>query len=74
MFVSSRQPKNINVMIFTLAVSNNRVKHLVKELGDNVKIIRVGDETTILDVTINTDMDALSLFHAGIYSGLNIQL
>ena len=61
-------------MIFTLAISNNRVKHLVKELGDNVKIIRVGDETTILDVTINTDMDALSLFHAGIYSGLNIQL
>ena len=61
-------------MIFTLAVSNNRVKHLVKELGDNVKIIRVGDETTILDVTINNDMDALSLFHAGIYSGLNIQL
>lgn len=61
-------------MIFTLAVSNSRVKHLVKELGDNVKIIRVGDETTILDVTINTDMDALSLFHAGVYSGLNIQL
>jgi hypothetical protein len=61
-------------MIFTLAVSNNRVKHLVKELGDNVKIIRVGDETTILEVTINTDMDALSLFHAGVYSGLNIQL
>jgi hypothetical protein len=61
-------------MIFTLAISNNRVKHLVKELGDNVKIIRVGDETTILDVTINTDMDALSLFHAGVYSGLNIQL
>lgn len=61
-------------MIFTLAVSNNRVKHLVKELGDNVKIIRVGDETTILEVTINTVMDALSLFHAGVYSGLNIQL
>ena len=61
-------------MIFTLAVSNNRVKYLVKELGDNVKIIRVGDETTILEVTINTDMDALSLFHAGVYSGLNIQL
>ena len=61
-------------MIFTLAISNNRVKHLVKELGDNIKIIRVGDETTILDVTINTDMDALSLFHAGVYSGLNIQL
>ena len=61
-------------MIFTLAISNNRVKHLVKELGDNIKIIRVGDETTILEVTINTDMDALSLFHAGVYSGLNIQL
>ena len=59
-------------MIFTLAISNNRVKHLVKELGDNVKIIRVGDETTILDVTINTDLDALSLFHAGVYSGLNV--
>lgn len=61
-------------MIFTLPISNDRVKHLVKELGDNVKIIRVGDETTILSVTINSDMDALSLFHAGIYSGLNIQL
>jgi len=59
-------------MIFTLAVSNNRVKHLVKELGDNVKIIREGDHTTILDVTINTDLDALSLFHAGVYSGLNV--
>jgi len=61
-------------MIFKLAISNNRVKYLVKELGDNVKIIRVGDETTILEVTINGDMDALSLFHAGVYSGLNLQL
>ena len=59
-------------MIFTLAISNDRVKHLVKELGDNVKVIRVGDETTILDVTINSDMDALCLFHAGVYAGLNV--
>ena len=59
-------------MIYKLAISNDRVKYLVKELGDNIKIIRVGDETTILDVTINSDMDALSLFHAGVYSGLNV--
>jgi hypothetical protein len=59
-------------MIFTLAVSNNRVKYLIKELGDQVKIIREGDHTTILEVTINGDMDALSLFHAGVYSGLNV--
>lgn len=61
-------------MIFTLPISNDRVKYLVKELGDNVKIIRVGDNTTLLEITINTDMEALSLFHAGVYSGLNIQL
>ena len=61
-------------MIFHLPISNDRVKYLVKELGDNVKIIRVGDNTTLLGITINSDMDALSLFHAGVYSGLNIQL
>jgi hypothetical protein len=59
-------------MIFLLPISHDRVKYLIKELGDNVKIIREGDETTILEVTINNDMDALSLFHAGIYSGLNV--
>ena len=64
--------QKLKYMIYKLAISNDRVKYLVKELGDNVKIIRVGDETTILDVTINTDMDALSLFHAGVYSGLNV--
>ena len=61
-------------MIFTLAISNDRVKYLIRELGGNVKVIRVGDETTILDVTIDNDLDALSLFHAGIYSGLNIHI
>jgi hypothetical protein len=59
-------------MIYKLAISNDRVKYLVKELGDNVKVIRVGDETTILEVTISGDMDALCLFHAGVYSGLNV--
>jgi hypothetical protein len=59
-------------MIFLLPISHDRVKYLIKELGDNVKIIREGDETTILEVTINNDMDAQSLFHAGIYSGLNV--
>ena len=61
-------------MIFTLAISNDRVKYLIRELGGNVKVIRVGDETTILDITIDNDLDALSLFHAGIYSGLNIHI
>ena len=61
-------------MIYKLAISNDRVKYLVKELGNNIKVIREGDETTILEVTVNSDMDALCLFHAGVYSGLNIQL
>jgi hypothetical protein len=58
-------------MIYKLAISNDRVKYLVKELGNNIKVIREGDETTILEVTVNSDMDALCLFHAGVYSGLN---
>jgi hypothetical protein len=58
-------------MIYKLAISNDRVKYLVKELGNNIKVIREGDHTTILEVTVNSDMDALCLFHAGVYSGLN---
>jgi len=58
-------------MIYKLAISNDRVKYLVKELGNNIKVIREGDETTILEVTVNSDWDALCLFHAGVYSGLN---
>jgi hypothetical protein len=63
--------QKLKYMIYKLAISNDRVKYLVKELGNNIKVIREGDNTTILEVTVNSDMDALCLFHAGVYSGLN---
>jgi hypothetical protein len=59
-------------MTYKLSISPDRVKYILREMGDDrVKIIREGDHFTLLEITISDGFDALNLFHAGIMSGLN---
>lgn len=60
-------------MIYKLCISKNRIQYLKQQLGDNIFVtdeVRE-DNLAIVEVTINDDMDALSLFHAGIMVGRN---
>jgi hypothetical protein len=58
-------------MIYKLCISKDRVQYLKQQLGD--KVVVVGEKNSIhtVEITINDDMDALSLFHAGIMAGMN---
>jgi hypothetical protein len=58
-------------MIYKLCVTKSRIKYLTQQLGDNVVITNEGYPCYTVEVTINSDMDALCLFHAGIMAGLN---
>jgi hypothetical protein len=60
-------------MIATIVVDNNRVKPLVDQMGDKVKIIRPSfDEAyMLLEVTIDESIDVLHIFHAGIKYGMD---
>jgi hypothetical protein len=59
-------------MTYKLSISPERVKYILREMGDDrVKIIREGDHFTQVEITIRNGFDALSLFHAGVMSGLN---
>jgi hypothetical protein len=60
-------------MIYKLCISKNRIQYLIQQLGSNIFVtdeVRE-DNLAIVEVTINDDMDALSLFHAGIMAGMN---
>jgi hypothetical protein len=59
-------------MIYKLCISKDRVQYLKQQLGNNVVVVSEGENTIhTVEITINDDMDALSLFHAGIMAGMN---
>lgn len=60
-------------MIYKLCISKNRVQYLKQQLGSNIFVTDEVREDNLasVEVTINDDMDALSLFHAGIMAGIN---
>ena len=62
-------------MTYTIFVSDDRVKFIVKELGDKAKVIDNPDwKGTVVpvEVTIESASDVLNVFHAGINAGLNV--
>jgi hypothetical protein len=60
-------------MIYKLCISKNRIQYLKQQLGDNIFVTDEVREDNLasVEVTINDDMDALSLFHAGVMVGMN---
>jgi VCBS repeat-containing protein len=58
-------------MVYKLCISKDRVQYLTQQLGDNIVVVSEKDSIHTVEVTINDDMDALSLFHAGIMAGMN---
>ena len=69
-FTSNQKYK---VMIYKLCISKNRIQYLKQQLGDNIFVTDEVREDNLasVEVTINDDMDALSLFHAGVMVGMN---
>jgi len=61
-------------MKYKFAVTNERVKFLIKELEGNIEVIEVEDNYTRVEITIDEAMDVLRVFHAGVNAGLDIGL
>jgi hypothetical protein len=59
-------------MIYKLCISKDRIQYLKQQLGDKVVVVGEKDSIHTVEITINSDMDALSLFHAGVMSGINM--
>lgn len=59
-------------MTTAIVIDNTRVKPLVDQLSDKVKVIGPYDNnSTLLEVTLNDALDVLSVFHAGIRYGMD---
>jgi hypothetical protein len=58
-------------MKFKFFVKTTRVNSLFLELQSKCQIIKQDDEWTTVEVTIDNDLDALSLFHAGCRAGMD---
>lgn len=59
-------------MTYRLCVTKNRIPYLKQQLGDKIVVTNEGDgHINIVEVTIKNNMDALSLFHAGVMAGVN---
>jgi gamma-glutamyl phosphate reductase len=59
-------------MIYKLCVTKNRIPYLKQQLGNNIVVVSEGEDTIhTVEITINSDMDALSLFHAGVMAGMS---
>jgi hypothetical protein len=58
-------------MTFKFFVQTKRVDSIFVELPGKSRIIEQDDEWTTVEITINNDIDALSLFHAGCRAGMN---
>jgi len=56
----------------TLWVSDERADYIIKEMGSQAQIITTeSDGTKMIEVTIESKMDLLNLFHAGIHFGMS---
>ena len=61
-------------MTYKIFISEDRIKFLVKELGESkVKVLDKKDTSTIpVEVTIESSLDLLNVFHAGVMAGINV--
>ena len=56
----------------TLWISDNRVEYIIKEMGGQAQIISTEpDGTKVIEITIESRIDLLNLFHAGIHFGMS---
>jgi hypothetical protein len=56
----------------TLWVSGERADYIIKEMGSQAQIINTeSDGTKMIEITIESRMDLLNLFHAGIHFGMS---
>jgi len=56
----------------TLWVSGERADYIVKEMGSQAQIINTEEDgTRMIEITIESRMDLLNLFHAGIHFGMS---
>ena len=59
-------------MTSKFSILNERVKYLVKELGDSLVILEEDKAFTRVEVTFRHPSDVIQLFHAGVHAGLDI--
>jgi len=56
----------------TLWVSGERADYIVKEMGSQAQIMSTEEDgTKMIEITIESRMDLLNLFHAGIHFGMS---
>ncbi len=56
----------------TLWVSDERADYIIKEMGSQAQIINTEEDgTRMIEITIESRMDILNLFHAGIHFGMS---
>jgi len=56
----------------TLWVSDERADYIIKEMGSQAQIINTEEDgTRMIEITIESRMDLLNLFHAGIHFGMS---
>ena len=56
----------------TLWVSGERADYIIKEMGSQAQIINTEEDgTKVIEITIESRMDLLNLFHAGIHFGMS---
>ena len=61
-------------MKYQFSIQNDRVKYLTKELSDKIIIISQDDEWTRLEITIESSLDILLVFHAGCKTGIDAMM
>jgi hypothetical protein len=62
-------------MTYKIFITDDRIRHLINELGDRVKILDKKEKdmtTTPVEITINEGIDLLNVFHAGVRVGINM--
>jgi hypothetical protein len=56
----------------TLWVSGERADYIVKEMGNQAQIMSTEEDgTKVIEITIESRIDLLNLFHAGIRFGMS---
>jgi hypothetical protein len=61
-------------MKYQFSIQNDRVKYLTKELSDKITIISQDDEWTRLEITIESSLEILLVFHAGCRAGVDAMM
>ena len=58
-------------MKYEFIVQTQRASSIFLELPGKSQIVEQDDKLTTVEVTIESDLDALALFHAGIRAGID---